>query len=102
MEGLLPSAVLSLLASAAATYLLRQLLSAASPPGHEDQAGDGARYPASNVNVTVPVVVIVAGNRYLRGRRGPPAAVLPLLLARALRARRRSTAPQPPWRRRLR
>ena len=111
--GPLSSIVLSLLASAAATFLLRQALSAASRAGTEGQGGDQPPRPGGNVNVNVPVVVIVAGNRSgFRGRPAPPPPIfLPFLLARVLRAKRHSrsltppkppkppTPPTPPWQR---
>jgi hypothetical protein len=63
------SIALSLVASAAGTYLLRQLLSAQSLTG-----GDGkpTRPYASNVVVVVPILVGNSGNHIFRieGRRG--------------------------------
>lgn len=63
------SVALSLVASAAGTYLLRQMVTAQSHP-----AGDGKPpvRPFSNVVVVVPILVGNSGNHivHIEGRRG--------------------------------
>jgi hypothetical protein len=90
ISGVIPSLVLSLLASAAATYLLRRFLSTETGAGGANQEAGQGRPPAGNVSVAVPVIVLtftnVSGNRLGVGRRGmPPPFFLPFLLARVLR-----------------
>jgi hypothetical protein len=88
ISGVIPSLVLSLLASAAATYLLRRFLSTEAGAGGESQEAGQGQPPAGNVSVAVPVIVLtfVSGNRIGIGRRGmPPPFFLPFLLARVLR-----------------
>lgn len=96
VRGLLPSVLLSLLASAAATFLLRQLLSAASRGGEGQGPGPGG---AGSVNVNVPVIVItvIARNRMGGGPRGmmPPPFFLPFLIGRLIRAKRRAQKGRP-------
>jgi hypothetical protein len=92
LSWLLSSVLLSLLASAAATFLLRQFVSAATRPGGGGQEGEPGRGNQGNVNVTVPVIVVTvgSGNRSMIGRRGmPPPFFLPFLVARIIRAKRR-------------
>ena len=100
--GLVPSLVLSLLASAAATYLLRQLLSTNTGMGRTNGPEEG-QPSGGNVTVAVPVVVltIVSGNRWAIGRRGgmPPPFFLPFLVARLIRKKRQQ---QRGWQRRRR
>jgi hypothetical protein len=99
--GVMPSVLLSLLASAAATYLLRQLLSTATRATKEGQEGESGGRPAGNVNVPVVIITIVARNRWAIGRRGgPPPYFLPFLLARVIRAKRRARS-RPGWQRLL-
>jgi hypothetical protein len=99
VSGLVPSLLLSLVASAAATYLLRRLLATEGRAQGQNQESEQGPRTCRSVNVNVPVVVItiVARNRWAMGRRrGPPPFLLPLLLARVLRAKRRA---RPGWRR---
>jgi hypothetical protein len=69
MMSVFKSITLSLVASAAATYLLRQILSASTPPG-----GDGSRRPPpySSVVVIVPVFTGNSDNHvfHIERRRG--------------------------------
>jgi hypothetical protein len=107
IEGILPSLLLSLLASAAATFLLRQILSTASRTGGDEQEGGQPRGSGGSVNVNVPVIVvtIVARNRWGFGRRpSPPPFFLPFMLARAIRKKRgaRRSVARPPLRRLMR
>jgi hypothetical protein len=102
LRGVVPSLVLSLLASAAATYLLRRFLSTEAGAGGTGQESGPGRAPSGNVQVQVPVIVltltIVSRNRLGIGRRGmPPPFFLPFLLARALRKKRQQ---RPGWQRR--
>jgi hypothetical protein len=93
VSGGVSSLVLSLLASAAATYLARRFLSTETAAGGTDpEAGEG-QAPRGNVQVQVPVIVltvtVMSGNRLGIGRRGmPPPFFLPFLLARLLRKKR--------------
>lgn len=102
ISGVVPSLVLSLLASAAATYLLRRLLSTEPGAGGTTQEPAPGRPPSGNVSVAVPVIVpvvtIVSGNRAVLGRRGlPPPFFLPFLLARLVQKKRQKRSG---WRRR--
>ncbi|MBV9279924.1 MAG: hypothetical protein JOZ41_07570 [Chloroflexi bacterium] len=75
------SLALSIIASAAGTYLLRRAMSVAGgPPGPEGDAGRGG----DNVAVVV-VVPVFAGNTMIAGRRGPP----PLIKRMLKRGKRR-------------
>lgn len=95
ISGVVPSLVLSLLASAAASYLLRRLLSTETQAGGPQQESGQRRAPSGNVGVVVPVIVltIVSGNRWSIGPRGmPPPFFLPFLIARVIRKRRQKRA----------
>jgi hypothetical protein len=100
--GVIPSLVLSLLASVAATYLLRRFLSTETGAGGTDQETEEDRAPRGNVSVAVPVIVltltIVSRNQMGIGRRGmPPPFFLPFLLARVLGLKQQK---RPGWQRR--
>lgn len=66
--GPLKSIVISILASAAATYLLRQLVSAAGAPGGPDSP---PRRPYTSVVVVVPILVGNSENHIFHAERRP-------------------------------